>query len=116
MKLPNVEAAVVSDDKITGYLLSPTHRDGHHKAAFFLGFGFTRDAGQTLAAALLRHAADHEVARWRARPLEPGTSWKAQWKHRTDERRAFVRCGFWKPVRTYHALSQPIHSKEQTND
>ena len=63
MKLPNVEAAVVSDDKMTGYLLSPTHRDGRHKAAFFLGFGFTGDAGQTLAAALLKHAAEHEVAK-----------------------------------------------------
>jgi len=63
MKLPNMEAAVVSEDKITGYLLSPTHRDGHHKAAFFLGFGFTADAWQALAAALLKHAADHGVAK-----------------------------------------------------
>jgi hypothetical protein len=46
MKLPNVEAAVISEDKITGYLLSTTHRDGRHKAAFFLGFGFTADAGR----------------------------------------------------------------------
>ena len=63
MKLPNVDAAVVSEDKITGYLLSPTHRDGRHKAAFFLGFGFAVDAWQTLASALLKHAADHEVAK-----------------------------------------------------
>lgn len=69
MKPPNVEAAVVSDDKITGYLLSPTHRDGRHKAAFFLGFGFTADAGQTLTAALLKHAADHEVAKVESTPF-----------------------------------------------
>lgn len=69
MKLPNVGAAGVSEDKITGYLLSPAHRDGRHKAAFFLGFGFTADAWQTLAAALLKHAADHEVARVESTPF-----------------------------------------------
>jgi hypothetical protein len=69
MKLPNMEAAVVSDDKITGYLLSPTHRDGRHKAAFFLGFGFTGEAGHTLAAALLKHAADHEIAKVESTPF-----------------------------------------------
>jgi hypothetical protein len=69
MKLPNVEAVVVSDDKIAGYLLSPTHRDGRHKAAFFLGFGFTGDAGQTPAATLLKHAADHEIAKVESTPF-----------------------------------------------
>ena len=63
MKLPSAQAAVVSEGKITGYLLSPTHRDGRHKAAFFLGFSFTADTWQKLAAALLKHAADHEVAK-----------------------------------------------------
>lgn len=45
MKLPNVEAVVVSEDKITGYLLSPTHRDGRHKAAFFLVSALLRTPG-----------------------------------------------------------------------
>jgi len=63
MNLPNAAAAVVSKDKITGYLLSTTHRDGRHKAVFFLGFGFAADAWQTLAAALLKHALDHEIAK-----------------------------------------------------
>ncbi len=62
MKLPNAEAAIVPEEKITGYLLSKTHRDGRHKAAFFLGFGFTPEAWRTLAVALSKHAADHEVA------------------------------------------------------
>ena len=69
MKLPNVEAALVPEDKITGYLLSTTHRDGRHKAAFFLGFGFPASAWQTLAAALLKHASDHEVARAESTPF-----------------------------------------------
>lgn len=63
MKLPNVESAVVPEAKITGYLLSTTHRDGRHKAAFFLQFGFSADDWRTLAAAILRHAEEHEVAK-----------------------------------------------------
>ena len=59
MKLPNVAVALVPAGKITGYLLSPTHRDGRHKAAFFLGSGFALNAWQALAAALQKHAADH---------------------------------------------------------
>lgn len=63
MKLPNVESAVVPEAKITGYLLSTTHRDGRHKAVFFLSFGFAVGDWQALAAALLRHAEEHEVAK-----------------------------------------------------
>jgi hypothetical protein len=39
MKLPNCEQAVVAEAKITRYLLSETHEDGKHKAAFFTHFG-----------------------------------------------------------------------------
>jgi hypothetical protein len=69
MKLPKPDDAVVSKDKITGYLLSTTHRDGRHKAAFFLGLGFTAEAWQALAAALLKHAADHEVVKVQNTPF-----------------------------------------------
>jgi len=69
MKLPNVAVALVPADKITGYLLSTTHRDGRHKAAFFLGSGFALVAWQALAAALRKHAADHEVSKVESAPL-----------------------------------------------
>lgn len=69
MKLPNVAVALVPADKITGYLLSPTHRDGRHKAAFFLGAGFALDAWQALAAALHKHAAAHEVSKVESTPF-----------------------------------------------
>jgi len=69
MKLPNVAAALVPADKVTGYLLSPTHRDGRHKATFFLAAGFALDAWQTLAAALHKHAADHEVSKVESTPF-----------------------------------------------
>lgn len=63
MKLPNHEHATVSREKVVDYLLSTTHRDGRHKAAFFSGFGFRASNWQELAVALVRHAHDHEVAK-----------------------------------------------------
>jgi len=61
MKLPNAGQAVVPAEKITRYLLSVTHRDGQHKAAFFRSFGFKIESWQVLAAALLDHARSNEV-------------------------------------------------------
>jgi len=61
MKLPNAERAVVPSRKITHYLLSPSHRDGQHKAVYFHSFGFNLEAWEELASALLNHARQHEV-------------------------------------------------------
>lgn len=61
MKVPNAERAVVPRRKITHYLLSTTHRDGQHKAAFFISFGFTLEAWEVLASALLDHVRAYEV-------------------------------------------------------
>jgi hypothetical protein len=69
VKLPNYDKAIVPREKIVDYLLSPTHRDGKSKAAFFTQFGFSADVWQTLAEALLRHAAEHEVSRVEASPF-----------------------------------------------
>ena len=69
MKLPHLANAVVPAAKITGYLLSPTHRDGRHKAAFFTRFGFTAADWETLAAALRRHAVAHEVMKIESSPF-----------------------------------------------
>lgn len=63
MKLPNYEHAVISETKITGYLLSAKHRDGRSKAEFFTGLGFSSDAWEDLVKALLRHAAENEVSK-----------------------------------------------------
>jgi hypothetical protein len=63
MKLPNVEHAVAPSRKITHYLLSATHRDGQHKAAFFRTFGFRPEAWEELAKALLQHARRYEIIR-----------------------------------------------------
>ncbi len=73
MKLPNHEQAMVPQRKITGYLLSPTHRDGRSKAAFFTRFGFSAASWEVLAEALRRHAADHNVMETEDTPF--GTSY-----------------------------------------
>jgi hypothetical protein len=69
MKVPKVDQAVVPDEKLNAYLLSKTHRDGRHKAAFFFAHGFAADAPADLAEALLKHARSHEVAKEEASPF-----------------------------------------------
>lgn len=44
--------ALITSEKLTGYLLSKTHPIGRYKSAFFLGLGFTSDEPAVLAAAL----------------------------------------------------------------
>jgi hypothetical protein len=63
VKLPNHEQAIIPRAKITDYLLSLSHPDGRGKARFFASFGFSIEAWEILAEALLRHAADREVTR-----------------------------------------------------
>ena len=63
MRLPNHERAVISQTKLTGYLLSFKHRDGRSKAEFFTQLGFVVESWEELSKALLRHAADNEIAK-----------------------------------------------------
>ena len=72
---------MVPESKITGYLLSTTHRDGRHKATFFLSFGFTTNDWRTLAGGLLRHAEEHEVAKAESTPF--GTRYVMEGKIQT---------------------------------
>ncbi len=69
MKLPNHERAFVPEQKITEYLLSPTHPDGWSKERFFTRFGFTRSNWRVLADALVRHAAKNEVTQTEESPF-----------------------------------------------
>jgi Domain of unknown function (DUF6883) len=69
MKVPNFQSAAVPSAKITDYLLSETHADGKHKAAFFESFGFTQSRWQELQRALRQHIADHDVAKVEPSPF-----------------------------------------------
>ncbi|GIW83194.1 MAG: hypothetical protein KatS3mg105_5001 [Gemmatales bacterium] len=61
MKLPNLENAVVSQEKIVNYLLNPEHPDGAGKAKFFAAQGFRPEDWETLADALRGVAAVNDV-------------------------------------------------------
>jgi len=61
VRLPNYDRAVIPREKVLEYLLSPTHRHGRGKAQFFRKFGFSDAGWDAFAAALLRHAAQHDV-------------------------------------------------------
>ena len=56
MGLPNADRGEISEAKIVRYLLSPTHRAGRSKAAFFIKHGFAAASWHALAEALRRHA------------------------------------------------------------
>jgi hypothetical protein len=52
MHLPNADRAVVSREKIVGYLLNPQNPDGAPKSQFFTKLGFNVDDWETLANAI----------------------------------------------------------------
>lgn len=52
---------IVSDAKLTDYLLNPEHPHGSAKAKFFLARGFSREDLATFEIAILLHANAHPV-------------------------------------------------------
>lgn len=50
-------------EKITAYLLDTEHENGRGKALFFIHFGFSMAQWEVLAAAIIRHAQEHEVVK-----------------------------------------------------
>jgi hypothetical protein len=93
MKLPHYEMAVVPRAKVTDYLLSPSHPDGRGKARFFRSFGFSVESWERFAEALLRHAADHEVARAETSPF--GTRYVVEGIISTPDSRAPLIRAVW---------------------
>ena len=63
MRLPQIESVFVPPEKVVDYLLSATHPHGRHKAKFFTALGFLPENWETLADALRRHAAEHDVVK-----------------------------------------------------
>ncbi|MBF0290673.1 MAG: hypothetical protein HQK86_00795 [Nitrospinae bacterium] len=56
MQMPNYQAAIIRENKITDYLLSLTHPVGRFKARFWMKFGFTSSRHEALIDALRKHA------------------------------------------------------------
>lgn len=61
MRLPQADRCQVPVAKIVQYLLSPEHRFGRFKAAFFFAHGFSRDTPDQLSSALRNHAIENTV-------------------------------------------------------
>jgi hypothetical protein len=57
MTIPNAETAVITREKITGYLLSLRHPVGKAKAKFFRAHGYSDENAQILGEDLRRVAA-----------------------------------------------------------
>jgi hypothetical protein len=92
---------IVPREKIVEYLSSLAHRDGRNKALFF--FGFSVDAWQTLANVLLRHAAEHEVAKIEASQF--GARYIVEGElHAPDGRTTLVRVVWFKARRLMSGL------------
>jgi hypothetical protein len=62
VNLPNAVNSYVEPAKIVDYLLNREHPEGAGKAEFFAHFGFTVEAWEVLAEALVIHARTHQVA------------------------------------------------------
>jgi hypothetical protein len=61
MKMPNNDQSIVTDKKITDYLLCETHAQGQHKANFFKRFGFTVTDIDTFRESLIQHSMNREI-------------------------------------------------------
>jgi hypothetical protein len=93
MLLPHVEQAIVPEQRLTGYLLSPTHRIGKAKAAFFQRFGFTAADWVVLAEALHQHARENAVAATEVTPL--GVLYSVEGPLRVPDGRTPLVCVVW---------------------
>ena len=61
-KVPNIDRAIIAPEKLTKYLLNPTHRIGGPKARFFMRFGFHPSRPDELADALLLLARSNDYS------------------------------------------------------
>jgi hypothetical protein len=61
LKLPNLDQATVSPEKLRGYLLSSQHATGRFKARFFRGLGYSEENWESLSEEFLRIAREGEA-------------------------------------------------------
>ncbi len=61
-KLPNIDAAIIEDGKLTGYLLDAGHPKGAAKAKFLVNFGFSVQRPDEVHEAFLEHARQNDVS------------------------------------------------------
>jgi hypothetical protein len=75
MAIPGANHAVVSEDKVRGYLLNLRHGDGGSKAVWFHQLGYTDDVWRELKKDLLRIARSCQTYQTESTPY--GVKYKA---------------------------------------
>lgn len=61
-RAPQADIAVVSDEKLTGYIFNSRHKDGWPKGQFLITHGFDPADLAVVRIALLEHLASNDVA------------------------------------------------------
>lgn len=88
--MPNNEQSLIADNKIDDYLLSDSHVDGKHKAAFFKRFGFDASEPEKLKESLFDHAVTREIVN--TTEVTHGTKYVLECELKTpDERNPCIR-------------------------
>ena len=99
MKLPYAEHVRVDREKVTDYLLSPSHPDGASKANSFTRHGFRVENWQILAEALRKHGQTHPVVKVVDSNYGSRYSIDGDSKHLTGAVRLYGPFGFWPRAR-----------------
>jgi hypothetical protein len=72
--LPNADQAIVQDEKLMGYILDPSHKDGWPKGLFLITHGFDAANVEAVREALLEHGRTRDVAETETTPF--GTKYR----------------------------------------
>lgn len=93
MKLPEAHNAVVPEEKLRDYLLSPTHPIGRFKARLFRALGYSQDRWTDLAEDLRSHAVANEAELGAA--SEYGTKYEVRGAFAGRNGRSVQLCVVW---------------------
>jgi len=96
-------------------LLSTKHREGRSKAEFFAQLGFSSDAWEDLVKALLRHAAENEVAKIEDSPFGTRYIIEGVLLARTEEGLGFDRYGSLRRESRFRGSSLHTHCRGGSN-
>ena len=59
MPIPNADRAIIAVEKLTAYLLNPSHKRGGAKARLLISFGYRTNAPEVLESDLRQHLSFH---------------------------------------------------------
>ncbi len=104
MKLPNNREAVVSERKITGYLLSEDHPVGKAKAKFFKSLGYSRENIRQICDALVSIAVFNEVTETIGTPYGMKYIIDGEIFRHMGSGQGFAQYGYWKREKNIRVL------------